>query len=131
MKDDTLWKHFSKFIRLRDSDENGICQCFTCPTRLEWNSGGMQAGHFISRRHWATRYHEKNVHAQCVNCNHFQSGRQYEYGLSLDKKYGAGTAEYLLAQSRQVEKFSTQTIKSLSDHYRHEVERLLKEKHLK
>jgi len=117
MKDDALWVHFSRFIRLRDSDENGICTCFTCGKRLEWNSG-MQAGHFIGRRHWATKYHEKNVHAQCVNCNHFNAGMQYEYALKLDEVYGEGTAMELRALSQTTMKATEAEVKELNKHYR-------------
>jgi hypothetical protein len=61
----------------------------------------MDAGHFISRNKRATKYNEQNVNAQCPRCNRFLSGRQYEHGLAIDRKWGAGTAEKLLALSGQ------------------------------
>lgn len=124
LKDSNLWVPFSKYIRLRDSDENGLCTCFTCGLQQDWNSGGMQAGHFIGRRHWATRYHEKNVHAQCARCNMYQSGMQYEYGLKLDAKYGEGTSKELWQLSTMTVKFTQQEIDDLAAHYRN----LVKEK---
>lgn len=89
----TLDKWFSKYIRLRDSDKNGICCCITCLRIFHWKEG--DAGHFISRDRSATRYDERNVNAQCVPCNRFKSGLQYEHGLAIDKKYGPGTAQML------------------------------------
>lgn len=124
LKDSNLWIPFSKYIRLRDSDDNGLCTCFTCGLQQDWNSGGMQAGHFIGRRHWATRYHEKNVHAQCTRCNMYQSGMQYEYGLKLDAKYGEGTSKELWQLSTMTVKFTQQEIDDLAAHYRN----LVKEK---
>lgn len=124
LKDSNLWVPFSKYIRLRDSDENGICTCFTCGDRQEWNSGGMQAGHFVGRRHWSTRYHEQNVHAQCTRCNMYQSGMQYEYGLKLDQKYGEGTAQKLFELSKQTVHMNQNDIDGLAEHYRY----LVKEK---
>lgn len=95
-----LWKWFSLFIRLRDSDYNGMCVCITCGKIFHYKSG--DAGHFISRNHKSTKYDEKNVNAQCAADNRFQSGKQYEHGLAIDKKYGHGTAEFLLLKSKMV-----------------------------
>ena len=128
MKDDNLWVWFSRYVRLRDSNETGICRCFTCGAMHEWNDGGIQAGHFISRRHLATKYDEKNVHAQCVNCNHFQSGRQFEYGIQLDKVYGVGTAEKLLSMSRVLCKRNDNDIKFMTKFYRDKARELMKQK---
>lgn len=88
---------FSLYIRLRDSDNNGICKCITCGTPHFWNDG--DAGHFMSRDRMATRHNEKNVNFQCIPCNRFKSGKQYEHGIAIDKKYGAGTADMLLKLS--------------------------------
>lgn len=55
----------------------------------------MDAGHFISREKPATKYHEKNVNAQCKECNRFKAGNQYSHGIAIDKKFGNGTAEHL------------------------------------
>ena len=129
MKDNTLWIWFSRYIRLRDSDSNGIATCFTCGKRLKWDDG-MQAGHFIGRREQSVKFDEKNVHAQCIECNHFNAGKQFEYGLQLDRKYGDGTATKLLIQSKQLCKRGDFEIKELTKHYRKEVERLKKEKNL-
>jgi|SRR6185295_1929383 len=129
MKDDTLWIWFSRFIRLRDSDENGIATCFTCGRRLKWDAG-IQAGHFIGRREQSTKFDEKNVHAQCVTCNHFNAGMQFEYSLQLDRKYGEGTAMRLLIQSKQICKRGEFEIKELRKYYQKEVARLKKEKNL-
>ena len=58
---------FSKFIRLRDADENGIIRCISCGKPVFWKQS--DAGHFIKRQHKATRFNEKNANAQCKECN--------------------------------------------------------------
>jgi hypothetical protein len=93
-------RYFSEYIRLRDSNENCTATCITCGK--EGQISEMDAGHFIDRSHKATRYDEQNVNAQCRACNRFQSGRQYEHGIAIDLKYGAGTANELLQKSRQI-----------------------------
>ena len=47
MRDDKLWKWFSIYIRLRDSDENGYGKCFTCGKIIFWKKG--DCGHGIGR----------------------------------------------------------------------------------
>ena len=95
-------KYFSEYIRLRDSDQNCNAICITC--RKVAHISEMDAGHFIDRSHKATRYDERNVNAQCRTCNRFQSGRQYEHGLAIDLKYGTGTSQQLLQDSRKIVK---------------------------
>ena len=89
MKDGKLWVQFSLFIRLRDSDEHGICKCFTCGLVRDYKQ--MDAGHGISRQHQATKYNEQNNNAQCKKCNGFEGGKREVYKVEMDKKYGHGT----------------------------------------
>lgn len=88
-------KYFSLFIRQRDS-ENGIAKCCTCGKL----TSQFDCGHFLSRRFEATRYDEKNAHAQCLKCNRFENGNQFAHAQFIDEKYGKGTAESLLMKSR-------------------------------
>jgi len=93
-----LDKVFSIFIRLRDIDADGFSYCVTCGKPMTLKTS--QCGHFISRRHFATRWEEKNCAAQCVGCNMFAQGKQYEFGLAIDMRFGVGTAQKLLIQSK-------------------------------
>ena len=115
MKTDKLDRVFSLFIRKRDS-KNGFGNCCTCGKLVDIKEA--HCGHFISRRHQATRFNEKNCSLQCVSCNTFNQGRQYEFGLYIDKRWGAGTAEKLLIESRQVVKRSKVDIDVLTNYYK-------------
>jgi len=84
---------FSKYIRLRDADESGMCKCITCGEKFFWKKG--DAGHFISRDRIATRWDQRNVNAQCPRCNRFRGGEQYLHGIAIDRIHGKGTAELL------------------------------------
>lgn len=90
----------SLFARLRDSDDNGYVKCCTCGKSMYWKEA--QAGHFMSRSSLSTRYHPQNVNTQCVGCNMFKAGCQYEHGKYIDKVHGAGTAESLYALSKKI-----------------------------
>tara|TARA_R110002012_G_scaffold299612_1_gene498808 strand:- start:16 stop:432 length:417 start_codon:yes stop_codon:yes gene_type:complete len=90
-----LDKWFSLFIRLREATGEGMCQCFTCGKVGHYKKGGMQCGHFQSRRHLSTRWHEWNCQVQCIKCNMFEQGEQWKFGISLNGKYGEGTSNEL------------------------------------
>ena len=121
-----LDKYFSLYIRLREATNEGIVKCFTCPITKHYNDG-MQCGHFMSRRHIATRYHELNQ-VQCIKCNMFEQGMQYVYGLNLDAKYGEGCAEELQALSKTTLKMSRVDYEEKIRYYKTLVNNLKKEK---
>lgn len=130
MSDKKLWTMFSLFIRLRDSNENGFCKCFTC--------GGIRyfrntdCGHGIKRQHMATKYHEQNNHAQCKICNGpFGGGKTKEYRAEMDKRYGPGTWESIEMLSRTVCKIGAFEIGTMLFYYTEEVKKLKAVKTLK
>ena len=122
-----LDKWFSLYVRLRYS-ENGLCQCFTCGKVAHYKKGGMQCGHFQSRKHLTTRWDLKNCQVQCVGCNMFKAGEQYKFGLNLDAKYGEGTAEELEFLARTIMKVSRIEYEEKISYYKDLVDKLKKEK---
>ena len=106
---------FSKFIRNRDSDGE-LCTCATCGVQKPIKQ--MQAGHFMSRSKYSTRWDEENVHAQCAGCNMWKQGRQYEMSIYIDQKYYAGKADELLRKSNGIEKFSDGELNFMIQHYK-------------
>jgi len=98
--DKKLWRIVSEYVRRRDANYAGLCLCITCGVAKHWKE--MHAGHFITRDHKSTKFLETNVHSQCPWCNKFKSGRQYEHGLEIDKRYGEGTANEILIKSKQL-----------------------------
>lgn len=123
-EEDKLWDTFSKFIRLRNADENGIVQCVTCPKRFHWKE--VHAGHFMGRRHKNTKFNEKNNQVQCISCNSYNGGEQFKYGLFLDREYGEGTAEELMMLSKIACRLSEIDYKEMNQEYKVKVKQLLK-----
>ena len=111
---------FSKYIRLKHS-KNGICTCFTCGRKYEVKK--IHAGHFMSRRHYSTRWDEENVRPQCYGCNVGNQGKQYEFALNLNKEE-EGKADRLLSKSRELVKFSTGDIEMLIANYQDKLKQL-------
>jgi len=128
MRDDKLWIWFSRYIRLRDTDENGYGKCFTCPRIVFWKDG--DCGHGIPRQHKATKYNEKNNHLQCKFDNGFQGGKREIYKEEMNKRYGANTWDLMELASKKTFKWSEFEIEALTNHYKQEAQNLLKQKGL-
>ena len=91
-----LDKVFSLFIRLRYADKNGMVTCFTSGKVMHYKEA--HAGHWISRRHYATRWDERNVQVQSVADNIFNQGAGAEFAGRLIQKYGVSVIDLLLAK---------------------------------
>ena len=100
---DKLDRVFSKWIRIRFTDDDGYGECFTCGVRRHWKE--VDAGHFMGRAKLSTRWDERNVQFQCKRCN-MTGGQQFMFAKRLDEVYGSGTAEELLYLSNQLKKWS-------------------------
>ena len=114
---------FSKYIRLRDRIDGGdFAYCCTCgrPKPLK----EMDAGHFINRRHYGTRFDESNVHAQCRYCNRFNEGKLYEYGLFLKEKYGDDIIDRLNV-AKKANKLDMFKVIVMLRHYKAQVKEML------
>ena len=129
MTDKKLWKVFSEYIRLRDSDENGYGKCITCSRIKYWKEA--DCGHGIGRQHKAVKYNEKNNHLQCKHCNGFEGGKREIYKQRINEMYGAGTWELLELAAKQPFKWSQFEVDALERYYKEQVKILRSKKHLK
>ena len=89
-------KYFNLFIRLRDTDENGIGTCISSDKYLKVPSENAHAGHFYSAGGYPNlRFNEDNCHLQGKSDNYFKSGNLLEYRKNLIKKIGIQKVEVL------------------------------------
>ena len=102
---------FSQYIRLSNADNNKNCICVTCNKVFFWKE--IQAGHFMSRKHYSIRWDERNVKPQCAGCNVFRYGEQYKYSLYLGNKL----SEKLLEESRKLVKFTNVELEEMIQKY--------------
>ena len=102
---------FSEYIRRRYAKKD-IATCVTCGKKDHWKK--LQAGHFMSRKHYATRWDEDNVEVQCSACNVFRYGEQYLFAKYL----GTEKADMLLNKSRETVKFPDWEIQEMIDLYK-------------
>ena len=124
MTEAKLDKAFSIYIRYRDTNAEGYGACWTCGKIIHFKDG--HCGHFISRRHKATRWNEQNCGLQCVADNLFNQGKQFEFAREIDKRYGKGTADKLLLLSRGTCKYGKFEYEQLTKYYRDKANELKK-----
>jgi len=75
-------KVFNTYIRMRDKDK----PCISCDRPL---SSKYDAGHFWSSGSYPNlRFHEDNVHGQCVHCNRDLHGNLLNYRTRLIDRIG-------------------------------------------
>ncbi len=87
---------FNAWIRKRDEGKG----CISCGSQND-----IQGGHFYSAGHYSNlRFHEDNVHSQCMRCNYFLSGNLNEYRKNLENKIGIEKLLNLdhLSRNRQI-----------------------------
>ena len=121
-----LDKWFSLFIRLKNSNDFGVAECFTCGKLDSYKR--LQNGHFQSRKFLPTRFDEENCQVQCSSCNIFRFGEQFKFALGLDAKYGDGKALELEYKARETIKISRTDYEASISYYKKIVKNLKKEK---
>lgn len=119
----TLDKVFSKYIRLRDAlittGTKTYARCITCKERKDIRY--MDAGHFVGRGAGATRYDERNVHAQCKKCN--MGGRptmHQDYEREMIKLYGKETVDEIIKLGKQPYHFNREWLEDQIKYYKNE-----------
>lgn len=101
----------NEYIRLRDGK---ICiSCGFVGDGRKWD-----AGHYLPRgRNSLLRYHEDNIHAQCVQCNRYKSGNLVEYRANLINKIGLEKVEWL-ESNRGTKKWKIEELQEIVDKYK-------------
>jgi hypothetical protein len=113
---------FSQYIRRKDAI-NDIATCVTCGKKDHWSK--LQNGHWASRRHYSTRWDERNCNVQCSGCNVFRAGEIYLYTKYLCSKYGDNFPEELYKLSQKTVKFTDSDLQDMILHYKDKLQEFL------
>lgn len=105
---------FSIYIRRKDAIDD-IAECVTCGKKSHWSK--LQNGHWASRRHYSTRWDEKNCHVQCSGCNVFRAGEIYLYTKYLCSKFGDNFPEQMYIKSHKIVKFADVDLIDMIEYY--------------
>jgi hypothetical protein len=106
---------FSKYIRIREADSNGIVVCYTCDKKDHWKK--LQCSHYISRKSMGLRWDIRNARPACVTCNEFLQGNIEEYTKRLELEC-PGITNQLKEESRDIAKFSKEDLKHMVINFR-------------
>jgi len=112
----TADKYFSIYIRIRDSDENGIVRCCTCGKSVHWKQA--HNCHFIDRRHETLRFSEINCNAGCFKCNCLKDGNLKEYEKFLKSKHGDSIVDELNQAKHKSIKVGKVYFKEIAEFYK-------------
>jgi len=74
----------------------------------------MDAGHYVRRGKWRTRYDERNVNPQCHTCNRNYEGSKPAYTVYLIRKYGPKIIEELVELGNIPKQFRLDELKALA-----------------
>jgi len=116
---------YSKYIRLRDSDNKWMCTCVTCWAIASWQE--MHNTHFITRANYKYRRDDDNCFAGCPRCNIWLKWNYIAYTLVMIKKYWRQFVEDRQADKELV-KISTAQIEEMILTYKQKADLLLKGK---
>lgn len=105
---------FSKFIRLKYADKDGLVKCFTCDIKKHWTL--MQNGHFVKRGNLFLRFDERNCRPQESICNEINYGMPAEFLRRLNTEQD-GLGDILLEEARLVHKPSREEIRNIISEY--------------
>ena len=94
--------HFNRFIRNRDSDENGRGFCISSGRPLKVPSKTAHAGHYYPAKNFPQlRFNEDNVHLQSEADNYYLHGNAKAYRVSLISKIGYERVKVLDEAAKQ------------------------------
>lgn len=126
----TVWKEFSRYIKLRDADKDGFCTCCTCNKKLRFDDINCHAGHFVSGRGNNVLFDETIVHAQCSYCNKYLSGNYHNYTVFMMEKYKLNWEDIKEIQNRKLidKKYTLIELKELKKIYADLAEEIRKSK---
>ena len=111
-------KVFSELIRLR-----ARWNCEKCGKYFP-KGHGLQASHFFSRRHQATRYDLDNAAAHCFSCHMFLGENPTLFTVWIKKHLGDYRYEALELRHRKIVKRTKKDSEDLYEHLKEQLKAL-------
>ncbi len=100
--------------------------CISCGT--PWHQD-FQAGHFYKAELFSTiKFHELNIHGQCVQCNIRKEGNESEYRVNLPQRIGKENFDHLnhlaVIDKKTDFKWDRETLLEIRKYYRKKIKKL-------
>lgn len=111
----------NRYARLRDCFGSDGAACISCG---EWKSfEELDGGHYIPTTTSSTRFDERNINAQCRQCNRFLHANLRGYFRGLEKKLGRSGLDDLEANAGP-HKWTRDELNELKLYYKEKIKRL-------
>jgi len=110
-----LQETFNKYIRLRDREKG----CVSCGIPL--NNRKFDAGHFYATTYEGLRFHEWNVHGQCVQCNQHEHSNPHEYRRRITNRITPDQLQWLDDNRYTPLKLTIPEMKKMIDTYKQKI----------
>ena len=115
---DDLDAVYSRYLRIKYADSNGIVECYTCGEKSHYTT--QDCGHLFSRKHLILRWDCNNTRVQCKKCNQLLDGNIKIFKERLEAEM-PNIIEYLYSQSNLVLKPTRDELKELIIEYRYKL----------
>lgn len=112
----------SEFTRRQFATYTGRVKCCTCEKTFFWAE--ISCGHYMPRRHTATRWLIKNAGPQCGTCNGPGQGESIKMAAWLDLTYGPGTSEEMMILAHKNYKLDRVTLAEIIISLNSEIKKL-------
>lgn len=116
------WASFSKYIRQKSANKEGMVACYTCFRVFHWKQ--IQAGHGLAGRNNAVLFMEEVVRPQCAGCNLFGGGKYTVFTEKLIKELGLEEYGRLVILSNQVVKYTRFDYERIREEYEEKIKGL-------
>ena len=103
---------FSKLVKITRTNDNGTVYCITCNKPFNYKDPMIECGHFVKRRHLATRYLLLNCWPQCKTCNQYKDTDAL-YKQKLISMFGEEKIENLELLGKSICKISQEEATNL------------------
>lgn len=108
---------FSRFIRIRDSNKDGIVTCITCKSKIPRKKA--HNCHWIGRSNMRYRRDERNCNAWCASCNTYRAERhQQQYTLIMIDRYGRKRVDEALSSMYKVHPVKKYQLEEIIEKYK-------------
>lgn len=104
----------SEYVRKRDCENPGTC--ISCGRPINFST--CECGHYIDRKHMATRFDENNCNAECPACNRFDATHLTGYKRNLTLKIGLKSFCEIEAKKYTDVHFSEREIEEMITYYK-------------
>lgn len=94
-------KNHSDLVKLLDKEvsfyirtaQGMYCHCYTCGAINHYKN--MDAGHYIPRHRYGTRWNLNNIRPQCTRCNSYHEGEHWLFRKNLVEEIGDAAVKEL------------------------------------